>query len=107
MTMDESILLVKALTGVEIDEGGGNCPFQASGCTSNGMWVYFRARGECASLEVYSHYDGSDSLPDVSFLLAVSWVQSWDEYQAGWISWEDFPYIFHYLWTDIKDYLQD
>jgi hypothetical protein len=42
---------------IEIDWLGGNCPVQAEG-TINGKRFYFRARGDCWSLEVSPGADG-------------------------------------------------
>lgn len=94
--------------GFDIDQMGGNCPFQIHANHCSGLSVYFRSRGTTASLEVYDeHYSYFSGLPDDEALLWEGEFESWEAYEAGWIDFSEAFYVFYMLWSDAKERVEE
>lgn len=85
----------------------GHCPVQGYGITPCGLNFYFRARGSTARLEVYPVINGEDGDN-----VAESSIKAFAPWDAGWIgsgadNRTQIAYVFHALWQDIKQQLED
>jgi len=80
----------------------GNCPIQGK-FLIDGLYLYFRARGEDATLDVYDLDHIPEELPDDDLLLWEGGFSSWDWPDAGWLSRNDALYVLHMLWADAKE----
>jgi hypothetical protein len=79
----------------------GNCPVQMELLHSSGLYLYYRARGEQASLDVYELDDVPYDLPN-----ECAWFgsfRSWKFPDAGWLSYQDVLYSFWMLWMDARE----
>lgn len=85
----------------------GHCPVQGYGTTPCGLNFYFRSRGSTARLEVFPVVNGEDG-----DTIAESSIKAFAPWDAGWIgdgadNRTQIAYVFHALWQDIKQQLED
>lgn len=94
--------------GFDVEMLGGQCPFQIEANHCSGLSVYFRSRGQTASLEIYNeHYDYFSGLPDDSALVWTGRFQCWEPYMAGYLDFLEAFYVFYQLWSDAKEIVEE
>ncbi len=86
---------------------GGWCPFQIEANHSSGISLYFHARGEIATLTVYSTWLVFNELLDDSEIIWEGWYKNWDFPDAGYIGLDEAFYVLYSLWSNAKDFVFD
>lgn len=85
---------------------GGWCPFQIEANHKSGISLYFRARGEVASLEIYSEQIEFE-LPEENEIIWRGEYKNWEFPEAGYIGLDEAFYVLYSLWSDAKDLVVD